>query len=81
MIPSGVKVLRASDQASDLAPDLAGLPTIQRIVGLTALTYSISRSNVRSATIFFNRLFSSSSGFSRFISVGSRPAYFFFQLK
>jgi transposase len=42
---------------------------------------SISRSSVRSATIFFNRLFSSSSCFSRFISVGNSPAYRFFQLK
>ena len=36
---------------------------------------SISRSKVRSATIFFNRLFSSSSAFSRRISSGSKPPY------
>lgn len=42
---------------------------------------SISRSSVRSATIFFSRLFSSSSSRSRRISDGSSPAYFFFQLK
>ena len=42
---------------------------------------NISWSSVRSATIFFSRLFSSSSCFSRFISCGSKPAYFFFQLK
>jgi hypothetical protein len=44
-------------------------------------TLTISRSSVRSATIFFSRAFSSSSCFSRFISVGNRPAYVFFQLK
>jgi len=38
-------------------------------------------SSVRSATIFFSRLFSSSRAFSRRISSGSSPAYFFFQLK
>jgi hypothetical protein len=31
--------------------------------------------------IFVSRLFSSSSCFSRFISVGSSPTYVFFQLK
>ena len=41
---------------------------------------NISRSRFRSATIFFNRPFSSSSCFRRFISVGKRPAYYF-QLK
>src|SRR6478752_8758626 len=35
----------------------------------------------RSATIRFSVAFSSSSWRSRFISEGSRPAYFFFQLK
>jgi hypothetical protein len=44
-------------------------------------TLTISRSSVRSATIFFSRTFSSLSCFSRFISGGNRPAYFFFQLK
>src|SRR5215212_2600728 len=42
---------------------------------------SISLSNDKSATIRFNFEFSSSSCFSRRISVGSRPSYFFFQLK
>lgn len=42
---------------------------------------SISLSSVRSATIFFSRVFSSSSAFSRRISSGSKPPYFFFQLK
>jgi len=42
---------------------------------------SNSRSSVRSATVFFNRLFSSSSSRSRRISEGVSPAYFFFQLK
>src|SRR6056297_641349 len=42
---------------------------------------NISRSSVRSATTFFNRPFSSSSCFSRIISVGNKPAYFFLQLK
>ena len=42
---------------------------------------SISRSRLRSATSFFSLAFSSSSGFSRRISVGSRPAYFLFRLK
>jgi hypothetical protein len=41
----------------------------------------ISRSRVRSATIFFSRVFAPYSCFSRVISVGSSPAYFFFQLK
>jgi hypothetical protein len=35
----------------------------------------------KSATIFFSREFSSSSSRSRIMSVGSMPAYFFFQLK
>src|SRR5690606_25055602 len=42
---------------------------------------SISRSSVRSATIFFSRPFSSSSSRKRRISDGKSPAYFFFQLK
>src|SRR5215218_1614177 len=42
---------------------------------------NISLSSDRSATIRFSLLFSSSSCFSRRISVGSRPSYFFFQLK
>ncbi|ANW02962.1 hypothetical protein LMTR13_25175 [Bradyrhizobium icense] len=42
---------------------------------------SISRSSGRSASIFFRRVFSSSSCFSRFISEGISPAYFFFLLK
>jgi len=37
--------------------------------------HNISRSSVRSATIFFSRAFSSSSGFSRRISFGSKPPY------
>src|SRR3546814_2992210 len=41
---------------------------------------SISRSSVRSATIFSSRLFSSSSSRSRRLSDGSSPAYFFFQI-
>ena len=36
---------------------------------------NVSRSSVRSATIFFNREFSSSSCFSRRISVGSNPTF------
>jgi hypothetical protein len=42
---------------------------------------SISLSRERSATSFRSLLFSSSSCFSRFISVGNSPSYFFFQLK
>tara|TARA_B100000609_G_scaffold65997_1_gene52049 strand:+ start:272 stop:526 length:255 start_codon:yes stop_codon:yes gene_type:complete len=42
---------------------------------------NISRSGVGSATIFFNRPFPSSICFSRFIPVGGKPAYLFFQLK
>src|SRR5579883_1968643 len=42
---------------------------------------SISLSSERSATIFFSWTFSASSSRSRFISEGSIPAYFFFQLK
>src|SRR5215212_933512 len=42
---------------------------------------NISLSNDRSATIRFSLAFSSSSCFSRRISVGSKPSYFFFQLK
>ena len=42
---------------------------------------NISRWSVRSATIFFSRVFSSSRAFSRRISSGSRPPYFFFQLR
>lgn len=40
----------------------------------------ISRSRLRSATSFFSRAFSSSSAFSRRISGGVMPAYFFRQL-
>ena|SRR5690606_31268754 len=42
---------------------------------------SISFSNVRSATIYFSRVFSCSSSGSRFIPDGIRPEYFLFQLK
>src|SRR3954468_20121236 len=42
---------------------------------------SISLSSDKSATIRFSLLFSSSSCFSRRISLGSSPSYFFFQLK
>src|SRR5215468_11926274 len=42
---------------------------------------SISLSRLRSATTLRSLLFSSSSCFSRRISVGSSPSYFFFQLK
>ncbi len=42
---------------------------------------SISRSKVRSATIFFRRPLLSSSAFSRRISSGSSPPYRLFQLK
>jgi len=44
-------------------------------------SWSISRSSDRSATIFFSLEFSSSSCFSRRISGGCMPSYFFFQLK
>src|SRR5689334_15418685 len=42
---------------------------------------SIALSRERSATTFFSFAFSSSSCFSRRISSGSSPSYFFFQLK
>src|SRR5689334_25365237 len=42
---------------------------------------SISLSRLRSATTLRNLLFSSSSCFSRRISVGNSPSYLFFQLK
>jgi hypothetical protein len=44
-------------------------------------TLTICRSNVGSATIRFNRAFSSSSCFSRRISSGRSPPYFFFHAK
>jgi NADPH:quinone reductase-like Zn-dependent oxidoreductase len=47
--------------------------TVHEIVGIVEA--------LRSATIRFSLLFSSSSSFSRRISLGSRPSYFFFQLK
>src|SRR5579871_3645917 len=42
---------------------------------------SIALSSARSATTFFSFAFSSSSCFSRRISSGNSPSYFFFQLK
>ena len=42
---------------------------------------NVSRSNDSSATSFFSLAFSSSSCFSRRISSGSSPSYFFLQLK
>src|SRR5436190_9895633 len=44
-------------------------------------SWSISLSRLRSATTFRSFEFSSSSCLSRRISLGSRPSYFFFQLK
>ena len=72
---------------SDRDRPIAGHPTNQfaqttRLQIFRRMTScNISLSNVRSATIFFNRLFSSSNCLSRFISVGNKPAYFFFDLK
>lgn len=49
------------------------------IVGMNSTWLcSISLSSARSATIFLSREFSSSNSRSRFMSVGSIPAYFFF---
>lgn len=59
--------------------DLSKTPRLQIFRRITSC--NISRSNVRSATVFFRRVFSSSSAFNRRISSGSRPPYFFFQLK
>lgn len=56
---------------------LAGRPQSFR----RSTSCSISLPSERSATSFFSLAFSSSSCFSRRISVGSRPSYFFFQLK
>src|SRR6056297_1580277 len=59
--------------------DLAQTARLQSFRRMTSC--NISRSSVRSATIFFNRPFSSSSAFNRRISSGSNPPYRFFQLK
>src|SRR5207237_1446972 len=65
--------------ATDLVDELA-LPT--RLHSFRRITScSISLSSDRSATSFLSLPFSSSSCFSRRISVGSSPSYFFFQLK
>lgn len=56
--------------------------TASRPYSFRRMTYcNISLSSDKSATIRFNRLFSSSNWRSRFTSLGSEPPYFFFQLK
>ncbi len=73
---SGLAMAATVTCASGTAEREAALKMLGRMTSC-----SISRSSVRSATIFLSRLFSSSSCFSRRISSGSRPAYFLFQLK
>ena len=60
--------------------DERSLPTRPQSFRLMT-SWSISRSSVRSATIFVSRAFSCSSSCSRLISDGSTPAYYFLQLK
>ena len=73
----------ASDRCASFAPyhlyqlALAGRPhSFRRMT-----SWSISLSSDRSATKHYSLAFSSSNCFSRHISVGSNPEYFFFQLK
>src|SRR5690348_8273997 len=64
--------------AAQIIDDLP--PPAGRHSFLLITSCSIALSRDRSATNFFSLLFSSSSCFSRFISEGSNPPYFFRQL-